>query len=200
MTKIFTPEDCLSCQFSPSINIEGDCFSFIQNLINTRYVEASLRSLKITSQHINDEQLHFILSNLRRITSLELDLEDNYNITSGIVSGIRSIGENLTELKFSYSRAVDAFCFLHHFASNLRKLTKLVLFSCDAVRDDCVLEISKFRSIRSLSIMFCGNIGPEGFDCLASMTELIELNVSGSRFNDDDQQFFFFFFFFFFRW
>ena len=69
---VFTP-DCFSTQFIPSLNVSskqvgGDertwenIFSFLQNFItkNGNYLAASLRSLEINSEHISDQQLHFL--------------------------------------------------------------------------------------------------------------------------------------------
>ena len=98
---IFTPEDCFSVQFAPCIQVfaEGSddwkqIFHLISNLINnSRYVEASLRSLKITSAFIDDEQLQFILSHVKRIEKLELVLDPECRITpNGLCD---SIQENL---------------------------------------------------------------------------------------------------------
>jgi hypothetical protein len=102
---VFTPQDCFSVQFAPCLEIfseESDdweqIFNFISHLINnTRYVEASLRSLKIASAFINDEQLHFILSHVKRIEKLELVLDPICRITPKGLSD--SIQENLSELK-----------------------------------------------------------------------------------------------------
>jgi hypothetical protein len=82
---VFTPEDCFSCQFAPALcfNINtseeswGYLFSFFQNLRNNKYLEASLRSLEISSKFITDEQLDFMLSNLKRINKLELKVRSN---------------------------------------------------------------------------------------------------------------------------
>jgi hypothetical protein len=102
---VFTPEDCFSVQFAPCIEVfskESDdweqIFNWISNLINhTGYVEASLRSLKITSTFITDQQLQFILSHVKRIEKLELLLDPECKITPKGLSD--SIQENLSELK-----------------------------------------------------------------------------------------------------
>jgi hypothetical protein len=102
---VFTPEDCFSVQFAPCLEVFAEksddweqIFNFISNLINkTRYVEASLRSLKIVSGFINDEQLQFILSHTKRIEKLELVLNPKCRITPKGLSD--SIRENLPELK-----------------------------------------------------------------------------------------------------
>ncbi len=83
---IFTPEDCFSVQFAPCLEVlaEGSddweqIFNWISNLINkTRYVEASLRSLTITSTFITDQQLQFILSHVKRIEKFELVFAEQY--------------------------------------------------------------------------------------------------------------------------
>jgi hypothetical protein len=102
---VFTPEDCFSVQFAPCLEVFAkgsedweQIFNMISNLINnTRYVEASLRSLKITSAFINNEQLEFILSHVKRIEKLELVLGEEPRITPKGFSA--SISENLPELK-----------------------------------------------------------------------------------------------------
>jgi hypothetical protein len=111
---VFAPEDCFSVQFVPTLCINAElwtrAFSFLQNLTNQKqnYLEASLRSLTLSSRQITDEQLHFIFSNLKRITKCHLDLDRSDKVTS---SGINAIGENLlelTELRIAVSMAVNA--------------------------------------------------------------------------------------------
>jgi hypothetical protein len=132
---VFTPEDCFAVQFSPCLEVfaEGSddwehIFSMISNLINkTRYAEASLRSLKITSACINDEQLQFILSNSKRIKQLSLDLGHNHVSSDGISN---SIGENLSQLedlRIFNARSLNT-SVLKIFAA---KLTKLTTFAVD---------------------------------------------------------------------
>jgi hypothetical protein len=102
---VFTPEDCFSVQFTPSLVVQAEgsddweqIFNLISNLINnTRYVEASLRSLTIMSTFITDQQLQFILSHVKRIEKLGLILDEEYRITAKGLSD--SIRENLSELK-----------------------------------------------------------------------------------------------------
>jgi hypothetical protein len=154
---VFTPEDCFSVQLSPCLDVfakqDDDweiIFSFIKNLIsNTRYVEASLRSLKIASFFINDEQLQFIFSHLKRITKLQLNLQNNL-ITS--FSALDTIGENLLDLEqlrvFSSHRVNHSV--LQLFAANLTKLEKLELEHCSQVLDGSLLAITGMKSLKSL--------------------------------------------------
>jgi hypothetical protein len=113
---VFTPEDCFALQFAPKMNVCAesfvenlwrDVFSFVQQLIKTRYFEASLRSLKIVSKMITDEQLYFIFSHLRRLTTLELNFHANWIITSeGLSSSIGNLLD-LTELTIENSDSVN---------------------------------------------------------------------------------------------
>jgi hypothetical protein len=194
---IFTPEDCFSLQFSFSLTIfsndyteelsHNPIFSFVQNLAAKEYLNASVRSLKIFSHFINDEQLHFIFSHLNRITKLEFLLDYNDSVTSE--GFINSIGENLsdlTELKISSTGAINAST-LQRFASKFTKLTILELNSCGEVADDSLLEISKMKALTSLQILDCEKISSIGYSFLASMTtSMLELTVASARaFNDE---------------
>ncbi len=152
---VFTTEDCFSVQLCPSLHIangEGDeqqlwndiFNAFFKNLTKTKYFEASLRSLTIKSPFITDEQLHFMLSNLKRITKLEL------NITCSGISN--SIGENLPELEeliVESSSGFDAST-LQRFAPKLKVLKTLVLKKIWMFNDDGVKNISEIFSITSL--------------------------------------------------
>jgi hypothetical protein len=166
---VFTPEDCFSIQFTPSLTFLAYNFNeqswdiifnfLFKNLIKTtKYLEASLRSLTIKADLVTDEQLRFILSHLRRITKLDMILHFyDGRITS---RGIRAIGENLTELielRIQVSDALDD-SVLQLFESKLKKMTKLVLEACSAIGDNGVLAISKMESLTSLSLRSCGRI------------------------------------------
>jgi hypothetical protein len=128
---VFTPEDCFSVQFAFKIIIDNSSdFSFLKNLTKTKYIEASLRSLTISTQLIDDEQLVFILSNLKRLTTLELNLHRDSKITS---TAINAIAENLSELTNLeiYSSAAVTTSALEFLALRLKKLNILSLQQCD---------------------------------------------------------------------
>jgi hypothetical protein len=184
---VFTPEDCFSCNFAPNIRIVANTcnqnafdfiFNFIRQLVNKKpkYLEASLRSLKIDSPFITNEQLIFILSNLKRITNLELELLD-----SAVTSGVRSI-ENLTELeklKIVFCRGITT-PVLELFASRLQKLHTLVFRECDGVDDEGILAISTMKSITCLTLLNSSRqISSFGFTHLAAMTNLRDLTIHG---------------------
>ena len=104
---VFTPEDCFSVQFCQStlifaVNHAGDdriwqnIFSFIKNLItkNQKYLEASLKSLEMSGNFIDDEQLFFVLSNLKRITKIDIGVCPMIS-----ASGIESVAANCSNLE-----------------------------------------------------------------------------------------------------
>jgi hypothetical protein len=192
---VFTPEDCFSLQFTFSIRIVANTcnqstfdfiFNFIRQLVNKKpkYLEASLLSLKIDSPFITNEQLIFILSNLKRITNLELELLD-----SAVTSGVRSI-ENLTELeklKIVFCRGITT-PVLELFASRLQKLHTLVFRECDGVDDEGILAISTMKSITCLTLLNSSRqISSFGFTHLAAMTNLRDLTIHGqSNFKNEN--------------
>jgi hypothetical protein len=191
---IFTPEDCFSIQFAPCIEVFAEgfvcerIFNMISNLINkTRFLEASLRSLAISSDLITDEQLQFILSNLKRITKLEFEFGEDCKISS---NGISGIAEHLPELAFvriSSKTGVTA-PVLALFASKLLNLKTLNLADCLHLDDDCLLEISKIQSLTSFACPNCRAVTSVGFNYLASMVSLKEINVQWTRFSSGNLQ------------
>jgi hypothetical protein len=184
---VFTAEDCFSVQLSPSICICD--LNFIQNFISkTKNLEASLRSLKIESSFITDEQLHFTLSHLKRITKFELVvLDDECQLSSAGVSN--SVGDylnDLQELKIQASAAINTST-LEVFASKLTKLETFFLEFCSNVDDDGIFAISKMESLTSLKILNCQDITSAGFGHIASMVNLRELGVEfASPFSDEN--------------
>ncbi len=192
---VFTPEDCFALQFAFSLSIESPSrqlwtkmFCFFRNLINlTKYLEASLRSLKIRAQFITDEQLHFILSNLRRLTKIVLDLDENRQITSSAISSIGSEHlRNLEELQIKNSQVVTT-PVLEVFASKLNKLTTLVFENCDSIDDESFVEISKIINLTSFSMTDSERVSSVGFGHIAlSMRNLHELTLDhSSHFSND---------------
>jgi hypothetical protein len=201
---IFTPEDTFSLQLAPSIKIGingfprhwqhvwDEMFSFMENLIKkTKYIEASLRSLNISTNLINAEQLHFIFSNVTRIKKLELSLDSNvYGITSTqLESSIENLSE-LTQLRITHTRILTTST-LQLIAQKMTKLEKLILYRCLEVGDEGVLEISKMESLISLELSYCSRIRLAGFNYVASMKNLVELTVQGnfySKFKNENLQ------------
>jgi hypothetical protein len=192
---IFTPEDCFSLSFSPALHVESEWFheetwakiySFLQTLVkkNQKYLESSVRSLAINSPNITEEQLQFILSNLKRVTKANFGL---YRIPSSGISN--SIGENLLdleELRIGSSDGVDT-SVVQLFSEKLKHLKKLCFSSCAHLNDESVKLISMISTITSLKLLFCGQISPDAFNHLAKMKNLHELSVSCSnQFNDEN--------------
>jgi hypothetical protein len=189
---LFTPEECFSVQFTPSLNLfspsSDQLENFIPNLVNRKYLQGSLRSLAIASDLITNEQLNFIFSRLNRITTLELTSISD--ITSEGLAG--AIGENLpeiTELRFSSARAVDTSA-LELFASKCKKLETLVLEDCGELNDQGVAEISKMsQHLTSLSIVNSWDVSSSGFAHLVSLKSLICLTVSeATKFDGENLQ------------
>jgi hypothetical protein len=191
---VFTPEDCFSIQFTFEMRVFdfddeikwNSIISFIQNFITkTRFFEASLRTLSFVSKLLNDEQIHFILSHLRRITKLELILDEDCAISSVGLSSIENL-IGLEELHIYSSRAVTTDV-IQLFASKLNNLKVLSLNYCDEVKDDGMYSISHMSSLLSLSLLSCMNISSAAFNHLAKMVNLVELTVNESeKFNDEN--------------
>ncbi len=201
-SNVFTPEDCFSCQFSTSIQVKfwsckydheetwRNIFFVFSKLTTTKFLAASLFSLSIATNFITDEQLNFILSNLKRINKLELDLVDNKSITSEGLG--KSIAENLSNLSdlriYSCSAVTDSVIEL--FASKLnRNIATFKLVNCNEVTDEGILAISKTFSLNSISFLHCGAISSEGYNHLASLGDnVIEMNVHSSKFDNKNFQ------------
>jgi hypothetical protein len=195
---VFTPEDSFSLSFSQSISINffGDeriwkkIFNYMKNLItkNPKYLEASVRSLSIASEFITNEQLHFILSHLKRTTKFSLNLDNNRSVNSaGHSAGLKRIAEilpDLIELRVSSYREVND-SVIQHFVLKLKKLKHLGVEGCAGLNDEGVVAISKSHALTSLSFRACYETPPWFFKPLASMTQLQELNVAGTKFNDE---------------
>jgi hypothetical protein len=164
---VFTAQDCSSLQFASSIeikfcSIDNDVcrwywrriFAFLSNLISEQQInlEACLRSLTFSSEFIDDDQLHFVLPKLKRLTKLVLY---GKKITSAGI--MKSVGENLLELKaltISWSNAVNN-SVLQFFAEKLTKLEVLVLNGCRQAFDEkSTLGVSQMRNLTSLSISY----------------------------------------------
>jgi hypothetical protein len=196
-SNVFTPEDCYSCQFAPRLNLTSilfftldenswtSVFNCIKNLITkTKYLDASLRSLKISSRHINNEQLQFILSNLKRITKIEFYQCEKITSDGWIVL------ENLSDLKelsFSICTGIDD-RLVAHLQSKLNRLEKIDLFGCDNLHDDSVGVICKIDSLTSLSLCSFWERAPPSsyFKHLASLENLRFLSISNTNFSDAD--------------
>jgi hypothetical protein len=159
---IFTPEDCFALSFAPTISLAGEdiwnsLFSFVEHLLsknkNKKYFEASLRSLSIKSENIIDEQLQFLLSNLKRITTFKFASTPFNGMTSEGIAN--SIGENLAEqleqLEIeSSNKFLDSIRPLFS-SKRFTKLKSLTVDDCDACDDD-VAAISQIENLSSLSI------------------------------------------------
>jgi hypothetical protein len=187
---VFSPKECFSVQFSPALNLNADdysdqswrnVFTFFQNLINTtQYVEASLRSLKLRCKFINEKQMLFIVSNLKRLTHLELDLDENEKISA---KSINTIAENLPELehlKIECTNSVNTST-LQLFSSKLKKLKSLSLESCDGLNEDGIRVISEIESLTSISL--CGT---SLWNNLSSLATLRELTVDSTDFSNEN--------------
>jgi hypothetical protein len=184
---VFTPEDNFSVMFSPVLDIKNynddvliwnSIFSFLKKLLtkqHRKYFEASLRSLKIVSRHISNEQLQLVVSNLRRLTRFDLNLHLNNKITS---AGLEIIGQNLgelEELRIENAKTALTTPVLHFFARTLKKLTRLIVEFCELVNDEGVFEISKMP-LTSLSLLNCWGITSAGCNHIAKMGNLRELS------------------------
>jgi hypothetical protein len=193
---VFTPEDCFSIQFTPHLSLINHnsefktIFSFVQKLITKnqqKYFEASLRTLVIVSSYISDEQLHFIVSNLKRINNFTLITRNGCNINSW---GLSSIAENLSEVTYlaiCSCGGVDTSS-LELFVTKLKKLKSLSIEECASVNDDSIDAMSKIESsITSLSLLGCWGISPRGFNHVARMmNKLRELNVGTTAFDNEN--------------
>ena len=100
---VFTPEDCFSVQFTPALAVQENfrdqkwesVFSFVTNFItNTKYLEASVRSLEYTSDRLTDEQLRFLVSKLRRLVKIDIGVCPMIS-----ASGIESVAANCSNLE-----------------------------------------------------------------------------------------------------
>ena len=191
---VFDPEKCFSTQFSPEMNFFvwidrsswNRIFSFIQNklITKTKYFEASLRTLTIRSRFITNEQLSFIASNTKRITNFKLDFCEKVSS-----EGINSICENLPQLEvleLEYCESADDSS-LQNFAK-LQKLRSFFLKWNQKITDDGIQQICKVHSLSALTIRSCNQISSVGFAHLASLTNLIELDVSYTQFSDENLQ------------
>jgi hypothetical protein len=203
---VFTPEDCFSVQFAPYLEVfltiffaeERDweqIFNFISNLINkTRYVEASLRSLKITSAFIDDEQLHFILSHMKRIEKLELIIDAECRITPKGLSD--SIRENLSELKeFSIECSHPRYyrpllqtkevqdLIINHISPRVTAIEEFGRLICDIVHDQQAAEL--FANVESFSaILKCFHRSKTSNDArwiAVSMHNILFFNPSSNK-------------------
>jgi hypothetical protein len=142
---VFTPEDCFSVSFSPSLYLDAgsdsrdeSTWKKINNLMKTllthsqKYLEASLRSLTIASQFIINDELQFIFSNLKRVTKFNLDLYQNSRIS---YNGLKCIAEkllDLEELRIDSCFALDD-TILEQISRNLKKLVKLTAWCCHSI-------------------------------------------------------------------
>jgi hypothetical protein len=201
---IFTPEDCFSVQFTPTIMIEVGTFcsdegswikifSFMTNLVTkTKYIEASLRSLTISTQHIDDEQLHFLLSNLKRLTKLDLNFHYDSSITSLGFSSIEKLTQ-LEHLGISAPRGVVDTSVLQLVASRCTKINTLILMKNfqENAADDSMFEIAKMvATLTSLELHECDQISAVGINHLTSLKNLLELKIvraenQQSKFRED---------------
>jgi hypothetical protein len=190
--RIFTPEDCFSLSFSPALSINSmnreetvwrNIFSFLMNFLkNQKYLEASLRSLQIRSEFINDEELDFIFSHLKRITKFKYVNYRNIAMSSMGFNIIPEILPNLEEFAVHfYPDLSDA---LNHFPK-LSNLRKLELVDCGIIRDEDVRAICNMKSLTSLSFRESSGISSEALKHLLQLDNLTELNLMSSNVRDD---------------
>ncbi len=196
-SNIFTPEDCFSLQFAPEITLISidlpenwnRMYSFFEKFISrSRFLEASLKSLTLLCKHINNQQLHFIIWNLKRLTKLKIQYFRNGVSPAGMNNMFEHLSSSLVELHISECDALlqsdnNA---LEGLPTRLKNLKSLHISQCDAFPNRGLASIAQTTSLTSLTLPSSDRLTPAGFNLLASLENLQQLTVSGTSFNGEN--------------
>jgi hypothetical protein len=194
---IFTPEDCFSVQLAPQLEMKShhddgaeeakspSVLCFLKHLLsNTKYLEASLRSLQLNSIPITAEDFKFITSRVKRLTKFSL-----LSMAGLSVDLVKSILENLSKelvhLSFAFCGFIDAASAFEELG-RCKKLESFALTSCP-IRDDAMYFLPHLQhSLRALCLRSCRDITPAGFSHLSSLCNLTNLDLSWTLFSDEN--------------
>jgi hypothetical protein len=200
---VFTPEDCFSVQFTQELQIRvnfipaywSSIFAFVKHFLKAKYVEVSLRLLKLDVEFINDEELCFIVSHLKRLTTLILF---GKNLIS--IEGVKSVASNCPNLEVLILKSCDCVKIeqegekevgskmLEQITSRLQDLR--VLDICGPSFPDLATSRS-LRSLVNLTSLLIRNdsISDKTCQALARMTSLTSLKIGGRQITNDCLQF-----------